>query len=130
MPLGSSLAVYDVDVGRPVLGRWWRPSWPLYLALALLFGAYSGLKQLLGTGSPIAVWKPFVWEYSSVLVIVPLIPVIVRLEHRFRLDGQPRGPIIAAHVAAAKPDSTNVTTNDAAFSNAIAPSGVSTNVPR
>jgi two-component system LytT family sensor kinase len=82
--------------------RWLRLGWPMYLVQALLLGAYMGLNQLIADGdAPIAPWKPFVWEFSSVLVVVAMIPLIVRLEARFRLDAQPRSPVILAHVAGA-----------------------------
>lgn len=77
--------------------------WPLYIVIGVLFGAYLGFIQLLGLrfGLPIEPWKPFVWEYSSVLIIFALAPFIVRLESRFPLDAKPRAPIILTHLAAA-----------------------------
>jgi len=82
---------------------WLPPRWPLFLALAILFGVYLGLNQLIGLrdGPPVAAWKPFVWELSSVLVILALIPLIVRVEQRFRLDARPRSRIVVAHTVAA-----------------------------
>ena len=74
--------------------------WPLYLLLVLLLGAYLGLIQRIDNLG-IAVWKPFVWEFSSVLVIVAMIPLIVRLERRFQVDSRPRGRVIATHVVGA-----------------------------
>jgi two-component system LytT family sensor kinase len=81
--------------------RWLRPAWPVYLALALLFGAYLGLNHLIDLRSVpgLASWKPFVLESSSVLVILALIPFVVRFERRFRLDGRPRSRILLAHIA-------------------------------
>jgi two-component system LytT family sensor kinase len=92
-----------VDASPSSAPRWLRAIWPLYLVLGLLLGAYLGFNQLLGErfSPPIEIWKPFVWEYSSVLIIFALIPLIVRLESRFRLDARPRGPIILVHLAAA-----------------------------
>jgi two-component system, LytTR family, sensor kinase len=55
----------------------------------------------MGPNSQTAAWKPFVWELSSVLVILVLIPVIVRVERIFRLDARPRSRIIAVHTASA-----------------------------
>jgi LytS/YehU family sensor histidine kinase len=83
--------------------RWLQSRWPLFIALAILFGLYHGLNQLIGlrSGPPIAAWKPFVWELSSVLVIVALSPFIVRMEQRFRLDARPRSRIVVAHAVAA-----------------------------
>src|SRR5215469_12002994 len=83
--------------------RWLQPGWALFITIAILFGVYLGLNQLIGlrSGPPIAAWKPFVWELSSVLVILALIPLIVRVEQRFRLDARPRSRIVVAHAAAA-----------------------------
>ena len=84
------------------VSRWLRPGWPLFTALAILLGVYWGLNQLIGLRSaPIAAWKPFVWELSSVLVILALSPFIVRMERRFRLDARPLRRIVLAHAAAA-----------------------------
>jgi two-component system, LytTR family, sensor kinase len=88
---------------RPIASRWRRPG-ALYVAFALLFGAYMGLNQAIGlrfARPAFALWKPFVWEFSSVLVIFAMIPLIVRLERRFALDGRPRGRILAAHIGGA-----------------------------
>ena len=83
--------------------RWLQSRWPLFIALTILFGLYHGLNQLidLRSGPPIAAWKPFVWELSSVLVILALSPFIVRMEQRFRLDARPRSRIVLAHAVAA-----------------------------
>jgi two-component system, LytTR family, sensor kinase len=86
-----------------LVSRWLQPGWPLFTTLAILVGVYYGLNQLIGlrSGPPIAAWKPFVWELSSVLVIVALSPLIVRMEQRFRLDGRPRSRVVVAHAVAA-----------------------------
>lgn len=86
-----------------LVSRCLRPGWPLFTALAILLGVYWGLNQLIGlrSGPPIAAWKPFVWELSSVLVVLALSPFIVRMEQRFRLDARPRGRIVLAHAVAA-----------------------------
>jgi two-component system, LytTR family, sensor kinase len=87
-----------------LLVRWLRPGWPLFITLTVLLGLNQGLNQLIGLGSNpqrIATWKPFVWELSSVLVILALIPAIVRVERTFRLDSRPRSRIILAHTVGA-----------------------------
>lgn len=90
------------EPARPASGRWLRPGWPLYIALTVLLGFYQGLNQIIGMRAmQVMPWKPFLWEISSVVVIVALIPLIVRVEQRFRLDARPRDRIIAAHIATA-----------------------------
>jgi signal transduction histidine kinase len=79
-----------------------RTGWVFYAVLALLFGLYQGINQMVGLrGMGIATWKPFIWEISSVMVIFALIPAVVRFEAYFRLDDHPRWRIAAAHVAGA-----------------------------
>lgn len=79
---------------------WLRGMWRLYIVIALLFGAYMATNDILGGEiySPhFAAWKPFVRNYSSVLILFALIPLVVRLENRFRLDARPRTPVILVH---------------------------------
>jgi len=78
------------------------PGWVIYAVLAVLFGLYLGINSMVGLrGAGIAAWKPIVWELSSVVVIFALIPLVVRFEARFRLDGHPRWRIAIVHLAAA-----------------------------
>jgi two-component system, LytTR family, sensor kinase len=80
-----------------------RSGWVLYAILALLFGVYLGINQIvdLRDRPDIATWKPLVWEVSSVVVIFALVPFIVRFERRFRLDAHPRWRAFVPHAAAA-----------------------------
>src|SRR5687767_776774 len=73
----------------------------VYVAGALLIGAYLGLNQLIdlrADGSTLATWKPFLWEFSSVVIVLALVPLIIRLEHYFPVDAKPRGRIVLAHL--------------------------------
>jgi len=88
--------------GRRLRSAWIKPGWPLGVAAAVLLGLYQGLNQIIGMRSMrIEPWKPYLWELSSVVVILALIPLIVRVEQRFRIDRSPRGRNIAVHVVAA-----------------------------
>jgi two-component system, LytTR family, sensor kinase len=80
-----------------------RSAWALYAVLALLFGVYLGINQIVDLRGhmEVAAWKPLVWEISSVIVIFTLIPFVVRFERRFRLDAHPRWRAFVAHAAAA-----------------------------
>ncbi|MDP9009606.1 MAG: histidine kinase [Pseudomonadota bacterium] len=80
-----------------------RSGWALYAVLALLFGVYLGINQIVGLrGRPdIAAWKPLVWEVSSAVVVFALVPFIARFERRFRLDARPRWRAFVAHACAA-----------------------------
>jgi two-component system, LytTR family, sensor kinase len=83
--------------------RWLRAMWRLYVVFGLLFGAYLGINAMLGEmpDSHFEPWRPFVREYSSVLIIFLLIPLVIRLEDRFRLDARPRTLVILVHSAGA-----------------------------
>lgn len=99
----DSLASDQVE--RPVRMRWLRPGWPLYIAGVTALGLWQGLNALINMRSlymsHVQAWKPFLWETSSVLVILALIPAIVSIERRFRLDSKPRGRIVAIHLVSA-----------------------------
>ena len=100
----DSLA-FDRVSPRPARLRWLRPGWPLYIAGVTALGLWQGLNALINIRSMgmshIQSWKPFLWETSSVLVILALIPAIVWIERRFRLDSRPRGRIVAVHLLSA-----------------------------
>src|SRR5581483_9233020 len=92
------------DSSTPWLLRWLRKGWPLYCLLALLFGLYLGINHAieLVRGRPdYPVWKPFVWEVSSIVVIVALIPLVAHLENRVRIDSRPRTRALLVHLGAA-----------------------------
>jgi hypothetical protein len=76
----------------------------LYVAATLVLGGYLGLNQLISlrsSGSTLAAWKPFLWEFSSAIIVLALVPLIVGLEKRFPVDAKPRGRIVLAHMAGA-----------------------------
>jgi hypothetical protein len=55
------------------------------LAVAALSNALSRRADYLRFGESLPAWKPFVWEYSSVILIGALIPVMDWLSRRFPL---------------------------------------------
>jgi len=83
--------------------RWLRAMWRMYLLIALLEGAYLGTNSMLGEiySADFEPWRPFVREYSSVLIVFALLPLVIQLENRFRLDARPRAPVILVHSAGA-----------------------------
>jgi two-component system, LytTR family, sensor kinase len=74
------------------------PPWVVYLGCWLLVGVYQGLNAVIGAGSAVEPWEPFVWEMSSVLIVLVLVPLVFRFERRFRLDSRPRSRVVVAHV--------------------------------
>jgi len=98
-PAGAGSAA----AGQFAPGRRFRPGWPLYVLLILLFALYQGFNQTIGLrnaiGSNFEIWKPFVSELSSILVIAALIPAVVRFENRFRVDSRPRLRALLLHLA-------------------------------
>jgi two-component system, LytTR family, sensor kinase len=81
-------------------GRAARPYWMIYVLLAVLFGTYLGVNQMLDNRR-LAAWKPFLWELSSALVVFACIPLIVRFERKFRLDAKTWWRTLLAHAAGA-----------------------------
>jgi len=73
------------------------PTWAIWVGAALLFGIYQGLNQFIDADGHLS-WQPFVWELSSVVVVVALMPAVVRLALRFRFDSKPRGRAVLAHL--------------------------------
>jgi two-component system LytT family sensor kinase len=74
------------------------PPWLVYVGLMLLLGVYQGLNAYINFSGDGA-WKPFVWELSSTLTVLVLVPLVVRYERRFPLDSRPRSRVVAAHAA-------------------------------
>ena len=70
----------------------------VYVACWLLVGLYQGLNAAIGAGADVATWKPFVWEFSSVLIVLMLVPLVFRFEQRFRIDSRPRSRVVLAHL--------------------------------
>jgi anti-sigma regulatory factor (Ser/Thr protein kinase) len=85
------------------LARGNRASWAIYPVVAVLLGLYLGINQIIGLRNETGIepWKPLVWELSSAIGVFSLIPLIVRFERRFRIDGRPRRRILLAHLGAA-----------------------------
>jgi two-component system, LytTR family, sensor kinase len=82
---------------------WLRAMWRLYILIGVLEGTYLGINSMLGEiySPQFEAWRPFVREYSSALILFALIPLIVGLENRFRLDARPRVAVILVHSAGA-----------------------------
>jgi two-component system LytT family sensor kinase len=80
-----------------------RSFWAFYIPLVLLLGAYDGLNQFVGMTRMGAFvhWKPFIWGFTSVYVIGALVPFIIGLEDRVRLDSRPRLRVVLVHLGGA-----------------------------
>jgi signal transduction histidine kinase len=94
-PASSGLAMGEQSRAGP------RPvqPWLVYVVCWLIVGVYQGLNASIGAGSDVATWKPFVWELSSVAIVMLLVPLVFRFEQRFRIDSRPRSRIVIAHAA-------------------------------
>src|SRR5688572_14519170 len=90
----SGVAIAGRD--KTVLGR--LSPRVFYVVCWLLVGLYQGLNAAIGADSDVATWKPFVWEFSSVLIVLLLVPLVYRFEQRFRIDSRPRSRVVFAHV--------------------------------
>ncbi|MDN5864229.1 MAG: LytTR family transcriptional regulator [Gammaproteobacteria bacterium] len=61
--------------------------WQIAIAVAVLSAialrnAFSALSDYARLGEPLATWEPFVWEFSSVLLVAALIPAVAWLKRR------------------------------------------------
>ncbi len=93
----------QVLAGAVSVARGSRSSWAIYPVMAVLLGLYLGINQIIGlrADAHIEAWKPLVWELSSAIVVFSLIPLIVRFERSFRVDGRPRRRMLVAHLGGA-----------------------------
>jgi two-component system LytT family sensor kinase len=96
----ATVAAADLDAASVVRRRHSIPGWAIWGAAALLLGVYQGLNAWIGVlGSTRASWEPFVWELSSIWMVMWLLPVVVRLERRFNIDSKPRSRVLLAHAS-------------------------------
>lgn len=58
-------------------------TWVLVFLIINTIGATSEIMERARQGPEIALWKPFLWEYSSGFVVLVLIPLILKLDSRF-----------------------------------------------
>jgi two-component system, LytTR family, sensor kinase len=74
---------------------------PVYWLFVVLFAGYQAINASIAVRSmDVAPWKPVVWEFSSVLVMGLLIPLVVGLERLVPIDARRRSRAVALHVAA------------------------------
>jgi hypothetical protein len=77
--------------------------WTGYVFLTNAVGATSVFFEYGRLGVPIDWWEPFVWEYSSGLVILILIPFVLAAEKRFPFTRDRLGRAFAIHFALTLP---------------------------
>lgn len=78
-------------------------SWVLVFLFVHTINATSVVMERARQGPPVDTWEPFVWEYSSGIATLLLVPLILRLDRRMPMrDGRWRLPALL-HVAATVP---------------------------
>lgn len=83
--------------GSAKAGHWFPMDWRLYTILGLLLGLWFALNE--GINNPrLAAWKPLTWNFSSLVFIWPMIPLIVLYERVFPVDSRPRWPLVPMHL--------------------------------
>lgn len=92
----------DTDISR----HWWRRfyvGWALFLVFLWLVQATNGLMEDWRDGEAIPLWRPFLTEFTGVLPILVLIPLIAWFDrlYPFRRDVCPRA--LLAHALATLP---------------------------
>ena len=78
-------------------------AWALYLFVSDTIGATSALIEHARIGLETRTWEPFVWEYSSGLVIFALIPAVLYLERRAPFTLQGWKTVLPLHLLATIP---------------------------
>ena len=100
-PVTSTLTPAGNSTSKVLSWLW--PGRRLYALFMVLFGLYLGCNAAIAyrRGHDTGLWKPFVWEMSSILVIGVLIPLVVQLENRVRIDSRPRLRAFLVHAGGA-----------------------------
>lgn len=78
-------------------------AWVLYMLIANTIGATSVLMERARMGSMGNIWEPFVWEYSSGIASLLLIPFILMLDRRIPVRAETWRRSILMHLAATIP---------------------------
>lgn len=68
------------------------------LIVVTTFNALNVIQERSLSVHPVRAWEPFVWEGSSGVFILAVLPLIMALARRFWPLDRPRAPRIAAHV--------------------------------
>ena len=77
--------------------------WVGFLFISTTINASSVLMEYSRDGRPIGAWEPFVWEYSSAVFTLLLIPLVLDVESRFPLTHQTWRWSLPLHLAATLP---------------------------
>jgi hypothetical protein len=78
-------------------------AWVIYIFVANTIGATSVLMERARNGAMGITWEPFVWEYTSGIVSLLLIPFILLIDQRIPLRTETWRKSIAVHLAATVP---------------------------
>jgi hypothetical protein len=86
---------------RPIV--WQIGFFSALLLIEAVVHALSELSNYARLGDPLAPWEPFTWEFSSVLVIGALIPLIAIFKRRFPIDTRSWRLTVPVHLLATVP---------------------------
>jgi hypothetical protein len=65
---------------------WEAGLWSLYWLAQALAGSVVSLMDIRRNGLPFQSWEPFVWEFSSCMVLLALVPAVIAFERRVPLQ--------------------------------------------
>jgi hypothetical protein len=77
--------------------------WLIYLGTNAVIDALSVITEYQRHGQPLKSWEPFVWEFSSVLLVGLLVFAVARLNQLFRFSKDSWGMPLAVHMLATVP---------------------------
>ncbi len=78
-------------------------AWILYILITNTVGATSVMMEHARGGQPVPVWEPLTWEYTSGLITLLLIPMILMLDRRIPIRAESWKRAVLVHALATIP---------------------------
>ncbi len=77
--------------------------WIVYLGAQAWVGAASVIREYTRRGDPLVHWEPFAWEFTSVLCIGLLVPLVALFDRKFPINATRWSISMPAHLLATVP---------------------------
>lgn len=70
----------------------------LYVSIDAIVRATSEIMEYSERGTPLPVWQPFVWEFSSTFIVLIIVPLILMFDERYPISSNSWPKRIAIHI--------------------------------
>ena len=70
----------------------------LYVSIDAIVRATSQIMEYAERGTPLPVWQPFVWEFSSTFIVLIIVPLILMFDERYPISSKSWPKRIAIHI--------------------------------